>query len=157
MTLYLRPMTEAERRSWLADHREGYVNERVRAGELPNEARRIADEQYAMLFPAGRPAPGHLLSRVMENDEPVGWLWIGPRTPERPEAFWVWDVAIDEPYRGKGRGRAAMLLAEEEARAAGATEIGLNVFGHNTVARGLYESLGYETKSVFMRKLLPKP
>jgi ribosomal protein S18 acetylase RimI-like enzyme len=48
-----------------------------------------------------------------------------------------------------------MLLAEEQAHGAGATEIGLNVFGYNAVARGLYESLGYETTSLQMRKELP--
>jgi ribosomal protein S18 acetylase RimI-like enzyme len=45
-----------------------------------------------------------------------------------------------------------MRLAEDQARAAGASQIGLNVFGHNTVARHLYEALGYETTAVLMRK-----
>jgi ribosomal protein S18 acetylase RimI-like enzyme len=157
MTTYLRPVTDEELRAWLQDQRESYIEDRIRTGETPDEARRIAAEQYAMLFPAGRPAPGHALSRVMDADEAVGWLWIGPRTPERPDAFWVWDVVIDEPHRGYGRGRAAMLLAEEQARVAGASEIGLNVFGHNALARGLYESLGYETTSMQMRKELSEP
>ncbi|MGO8877044.1 MAG: GNAT family N-acetyltransferase [Acidimicrobiales bacterium] len=152
--IYLRPMSDEERKSWLEDQREGYVTERVGSGESPEEAQRVADAQYALLFPDGRPAPGHLFSRVMEDDKPVGWLWIGPRTPERPDAFWVWDVVIDEPYRGGGRGRAAMVLAEQQARGAGASEIGLNVFGQNTVARGLYESLGYDTTAILMRKEL---
>ena len=68
--------------------------------------------------------------------------------------FWVWKVAVDEPHRGQGLGRAAMLLAEEVARAHGATELGLSVFGHNAAARHLYESMGYITKSVQMRKSL---
>jgi GNAT superfamily N-acetyltransferase len=69
----------------------------------------------------------------------VGSLWIGPHGPDRADAFWVWDVEIDAPHRGRGLGRAAMLLAEEAARAHGATELGLNVFGPNTVARHLYD------------------
>lgn len=150
--IYLRPMSDEERESWLEDQREGYIISRIGTGETPEEARRVAGEQYSLLFPDGRPAPGHLLSRVMEDDTPVGWLWIGPRTPERPDAFWVWDVVIDEPYRGGGRGRAAMVLAEEQARAAGASELGLNVFGDNTAARRLYESLGYDATAIQMRK-----
>ena len=47
-----------------------------------------------------------------------------------------------------------MLLAEDEARGHGATELGLNVFGSNRVARHLYDSLGYETTAVQMRKPL---
>ncbi|MCU1494550.1 MAG: sortase-like acyltransferase [Acidimicrobiaceae bacterium] len=47
-----------------------------------------------------------------------------------------------------------MLLAENLARANGATSIGLNVFAHNRVARDLYSSLGYRETSVQMRKEL---
>ena len=47
-----------------------------------------------------------------------------------------------------------MTLAEEAARNHGATELGLNVFGHNAVARSLYESMGYQTTAVNMRKSL---
>jgi ribosomal protein S18 acetylase RimI-like enzyme len=68
--------------------------------------------------------------------------------------MWVWSVALDEEHRGRGLGRAAMLLAEDEARRRGATEIGLNVFGFNDVALGLYRSLGYESVSVQMRKVV---
>jgi ribosomal protein S18 acetylase RimI-like enzyme len=84
----------------------------------------------------------------------VGSLWIGPYPDDRADDVWVWSVALDEEHRGRGLGRAAMLLAEEEARRRGAAEIGLNVFGFNDVALGLYRSLGYETTSVQMRKIL---
>jgi ribosomal protein S18 acetylase RimI-like enzyme len=36
-----------------------------------------------------------------------------------------------------------MLLAEREAARAGRRTVALNVFGHNRVARGLYDGLGY--------------
>jgi ribosomal protein S18 acetylase RimI-like enzyme len=45
-----------------------------------------------------------------------------------------------------------MLLAESEARARGPALVGLNVFGGNEVARGLYRSLGYDEVAVMMRK-----
>ena len=49
-----------------------------------------------------------------------------------------------------------MTYAEQWAREQGATEIGLNVFGGNTVARRLYSSLGYDERSVTMsRRLVP--
>ena len=47
-----------------------------------------------------------------------------------------------------------MLLGEEHARSHGARSLGLSVFGFNTGARGLYDSLGYETTSVKMLKKL---
>jgi Acetyltransferase (GNAT) family. len=47
-----------------------------------------------------------------------------------------------------------MLLIEEEARRRGFTEIRLNVFGGNEIARSLYRSLGYAEFAVAMRKRL---
>jgi ribosomal protein S18 acetylase RimI-like enzyme len=154
VTAQLRPMTDDELSAWLENLRHTYVADRIATGEAPEEAKRIADLQTEAAFPAGTPAAGNLLSRVCVDGEDVGWLWIGPRNPAFPESFWVWDVLIDERFRGRGYGRAAMELAEAQALAAGATEIGLNVFGPNTVARGLYESLGYEITSLQMRKAL---
>jgi ribosomal protein S18 acetylase RimI-like enzyme len=84
----------------------------------------------------------------------VGIVWIGPRMGAPPDRYWVFDVEILPEHRGRGLGRQAMLLAEEAARSLGATELGLNVFGQNAVARSLYESLGYQTTAVQMRKPL---
>jgi GNAT superfamily N-acetyltransferase len=148
-------MTDDEIADLVAHQLGPYIDERIKAGERPDQARRIALEQIEGLFPDGKPAPGHLLYRVLDDDGTVaGDLWIGPHRPEDPEAFWVWSVEIKDSHRGKGLGRDAMVLAEQAARAHGATELGLNVFGHNFVARRLYESMGYETTAVHMRKPL---
>ena len=71
--------------------------------------------------------------------------------------IFIYDVEIDEAHRGKGYGRAAMELAEEQARALGIGRIELNVFGGNEVARKLYLSLGYVETSVQMGKDLERP
>jgi ribosomal protein S18 acetylase RimI-like enzyme len=132
-----------------------YIEARITAGDHPDDARRIAQEQTDALFPGGLPAPGQRIYWVVDDHgSTVGSLWIGPRTPTRPEFYWVWDVVIDEAHRGQGLGRAAMALAEEAARAEGATALGLNVHGHNAVARNLYESMGYQTTALQMRKSL---
>ena len=47
-----------------------------------------------------------------------------------------------------------MQLAEDYARSQGARTLGLNVFGFNHGARGLYESLGYEVVATKMKKSL---
>jgi len=70
----------------------------------------------------------------------------------RRDMAWVNDVEVDPEYRGRGYGRAAMLLAEREARVRGMTSLGLNVHGQNTVARSLYDSLGYQVTAQQMRK-----
>ena len=54
----------------------------------------------------------------------------------------------------KGYGRETMALAEVEARNQGLQSWGLNVYGHNQIARHLYESMGYTTTAIRMKKNL---
>jgi len=151
--LSLRPPTAEELSEFVEADLERYVQERVESGEPPDTARRIAQEQSEALFPNGAPAEGQLLFRVLDDrGAAVGTLWIGPHPVGQAKAFWVWDVRIEEAHRGKGYGRGAMELAELEARRRGATELGLNVFGHNEIARRLYESMGYIPTAIRMRK-----
>lgn len=84
----------------------------------------------------------------------VGYVWVGTDSSKDPHSWWVWDIVIDEGHRGKGLGRKTMQLAEDYARSQGARTLGLNVFGFNHGARGLYESLGYEVVTTKMKKSL---
>jgi ribosomal protein S18 acetylase RimI-like enzyme len=128
--------------------------QRVAAGDDDATAARAADEQLAVSFPEGQPAPGHLVFRLEEDGRPLGSLWIGPADSDQTESWWIWDITLDPEHRRHGYGKAAMLLAEHQARAHGATVLGLNVFGTNTVARHLYDSLGYNVVALRMSKTL---
>ena len=81
-----------------------------------------------------------------------GWAPCSSASARR--RAWLYDITIDEGVRARGYGRAAMTALEEQARSLGFDSIGLNVWGGNTVARGLYRSLGYAEESVLMRKAL---
>ncbi len=151
----LRPLDARLLPAWLERCRAEYANDLVAAGQTPEDAGRQADESMARSFPSGAPSPGHAVFDVVDAaGATVGYLWIGPDTSDDAGAWWVWDILIDADHRGRGFGRAAMLLGEEYARAQGAHTLGLSVFGFSTGARGLYESLGYETTTVKMRKRL---
>jgi ribosomal protein S18 acetylase RimI-like enzyme len=150
----LRPMDAPEIAQFIVASRAAYVAERAAAGDDAEEAANAVADMSRELFPGGRPAPGHFLYAVAEDDRRVGSLWIGSASEARPGEWWVWDVVIDESARGRGLGKACMLLAEREAAANGATRLGLSVFDHNPVAAHLYESLGYETVSRRMSKTL---
>lgn len=118
-------------------------------------AREKAERDTARYFHGGLATPGQFVYRIVNGEVPVGWLWLavpGP-TPD-PLMAWVFEVEIEAAFRGHGYGRAAMRLAEEEARAHGMTSLGLNVHGQNTVARSLYDSLGYEVTQQQMKKLV---
>lgn len=143
-----------ERAIWLATTLEGYTQQRISAGSTPDEAQAAADRWKDTFVPNGEPAHGLLAGHVRSDGDVVGSLCLGPREVGSPD-WWVWDIEIRTERRGEGLGRRAMLVAEELAAANGAQTLGLNVFGHNTVARSLYESLDYETMTIQMVKRLP--
>jgi ribosomal protein S18 acetylase RimI-like enzyme len=149
MGVRLRPLREDELDDWVSRSREGYAREMVEHGGFPElEAREKAHDDFATHLDAARRGVF-----VLEDDSSgarVGHLWL----IERRGALAVLDVHVDEGLRGRGYGRAAMLLAEDEARRRGFERINLNVFAGNAVARSLYSSLGYQERSVSMSKSL---
>ncbi|MFD4797861.1 GNAT family N-acetyltransferase [Streptomyces anulatus] len=155
MTATLRPLDAEHFPAWLERSRAEYAKELVALGQTSEDAYRQADEAMAHSFPSGTPTPDHAVFDVVDDaGVAVGYLWIGPDRSDDAGAWWVWDIVIDADKRGQGLGRMTMLLGEEYARARGAHTLGLSVAGFNTGAHGLYESLGYETTSVKMRKKL---
>lgn len=149
-------MTPAEYDGWREAQLVSYAQELADSGTLaPDAARRRAAEQHAEFLPAGRETPRMHLLRVLDAEgAPIGVLWVGPH-PRKDGAGFVYDVQVDEPRRGEGHGRRAMLAAEEVCRREGWGEVGLNVFGPNARARRLYDSLGYGVVSTSMSKPLP--
>jgi ribosomal protein S18 acetylase RimI-like enzyme len=156
MALTLRPVTAAEYQTLSSTVMAGYAAEIVASGALSAEAameKARRDQERAL--PSGLDTPGHLIWRLLADDQPAGWLWLAvPALDGDPDMAWVYLVEVDEAFRGRGYGREAMLLAEAAARSAGMRSLGLNVHGSNTVARSLYTGLGYEVTSQQMKKEL---
>jgi ribosomal protein S18 acetylase RimI-like enzyme len=147
-------MTEAEYAAFRAVLDEQYAQDTARARDIPlEEARVVTGHQIAEQLKGGLATEGHHLWIVVsEQDGPVGDLWVFV-DPAKRRAF-VYDIAINKQYRGKGYGKAAMLAVESAVHPMGAAHIDLNVFGYNTTARRLYEGLGYEPIAIGMRKVL---
>jgi ribosomal protein S18 acetylase RimI-like enzyme len=151
--LRLRPATLAEFDEWLPVQEAEYAKHIIESGSMPPmAAREKARRDTQRTFSAGLGTAGQLVFRVIAGEQPVGWLWLAVPGPDDPAMAWVYNVSVDGAYRGRGYGRAAMLLAEREAHARGMTSIGLNVHGRNTVAISLYDSLGYEVTAQQMKK-----
>ena len=154
MAIRLRPVTDDEAASLVASTRDGYTLSMIAdAGMEEDEARAKADQDFAMLVREGRPLAGQHLFVIEETEtnEQIGRVWLGERFPGRPIGV-IYDIEIEERFRGRGLGREAMLLVEEEARRRGFTEIRLNVWGNNEIARSLYRSLEYLEFAIAMRK-----
>ncbi len=152
----LRPMTTEEYDAWVPAAIADYAAQHVAAGSRPAETSlELARTEFAELLPEGLQTDQHHLLVAESDGERVGLLWL--RIPSLGDAAFVFDVEVQTQQRGKGFGRAIMLAAESYARDRGATALRLHVFGSNTVARSLYESLGYETTNVNMSKSLVSP
>ena len=154
-SVQLRPMTDDEYNSWSAIMWEDYAQERAKAGTTPLEEERAeAQRQMAELLPNGLHTDHHLFWMVIDAANPqagaVGKLWVFHNEPKQ-QAF-IYDIEMNPELRGKGYGRATLAALEDKMRAIGVTRIALNVFGFNTVARHLYQNVGYQEVAIFMQK-----
>ena len=149
----LRPMTQTEYDAYLPVLREEYAADRAKNLHDSLDAQlQEADRQIASLLPQGLETPDHLLWRVVTADGeiPVGVLWVFLDSAAK-RAF-IYDIQIDEAFRGKGYGEATMNRLEVELQARNVRQIGLSVFGENQVASHLYKKLGYYTVATNMQK-----
>ncbi|MDP5226270.1 MULTISPECIES: GNAT family N-acetyltransferase [Arthrobacter] len=155
MTLRLSPLSPDRFPQWFARSCSEYEADLVATGETPEDARRHAQLSLESAFPTGSQTAGNAVFDVLDGDDvAVGYVWVRSGPPEEPHEWWIYDIVVEPGHRGKGFGRATMLLAEDYARSQGATAMRLSVFGFNATARGLYESLGYETVTLKMKKSL---
>ena len=140
----VRPMTADRFRAFAASSEAAFAADLVASGRYAaDEAAAESHRQMTLELPDGVDTPGQSLFTASVDGVEVGVLWVGARLrDDRPHAF-VLDVEVAEGQRRKGYGRELMLAAEREAMAIGADSIGLHVFGFNTAAIDLYESLGY--------------
>lgn len=148
----LKPMTQPEYEAWRAGSVEQYSLEFVKSGILGEaEARQRGEADFARLLPDGIATAGHELSSGYDGTEQVGSLWLWVRESEQRAETFVYELAVLPDKRRQGYGRAIMLAAISECRSRGLSAMSLNVFGHNTAARALYDSLGFQVASTTMK------
>jgi ribosomal protein S18 acetylase RimI-like enzyme len=154
VAVQLRPMAPQRAEGFMDRARSRFVADQITAGERPAEAERTAAMIEQRSFPDGPIAAGHLLFDIMIDEVVGGHVWLAPPEGDDATAWLLWDIEVESAQRGRGAGRATMQALEDEVRRRGGCEIVLSVFGWNTVARHLYEALGYDVVSLRMRKLL---
>lgn len=154
--LKLVKMTPEDFDYWLARNKRDYAADKMRANRLTQEeADAIAERDTKRLLPDGlESVDNYLFTAVDEEQNKVGYMWFGARGPEDNRKAYLYDIVVEDAHQGKGCGRGIMNLLEEEVRGLGISEIGLHVFGFNTTAINLYQSLGYETTDLMMAKRL---
>ncbi|MEP7134740.1 MAG: GNAT family N-acetyltransferase [Chloroflexota bacterium] len=149
------PMTQPEFDAYLTRLIPDYAADNVRAGYWDeSEALEKSRKQTETLLPQGLQTKDHYFFTLVDGDQTVGMIWLKAELSRAVKNGFIFDVLVDEKFRGKGYGKQLMLLIEEKARELGLKSIGLHVFGYNTVAKNLYESVGYEVSSFNMIKQL---
>lgn len=150
-------MSESDYSSWFETSVREYADEHIKAGNFsPEDGLQRARSEFESYLPSGRFTKDHFLYSIVNRDshEKAGMIWFAINLPGRPTMAFIFDIRIDEGFRGEGYGTAAMLLLEEKVRALGKKRIELHVFGHNHGARKLYERLGYVPTDILMAKNL---
>jgi ribosomal protein S18 acetylase RimI-like enzyme len=139
-----------------AESKRGFARDMSQNGGVdPDTARTKAERDFARLLPDGLGSTGQFLFIIEdERGAAKGALWFAEEERNGRRCAFLYDIRVDEASRGQGIGRLAMQLLEREVRARGLDSLELNVFGGNTVARSLYQSLGYTETFVGMRKEL---
>lgn len=146
------PISDHNLKAWLSATWGDYRNQLLGAGFTSEEASLNIEQNEKALFVNGAPNDDQRIFDVMDDETKVGSLWLASREERNAGGWYVYDIVIDEEFRGKGFGRSAMQAAEDYVKSQGGTRLALNVFGPNAVARGLYESLNYKTMTIGMRK-----
>ncbi|MET7850906.1 GNAT family N-acetyltransferase [Streptomyces avermitilis] len=86
----------------------------------------------------------------------VGYIRLGYPTPLAANSHvrQIQGLVVAEEARGAGVGRALLRAVQEHAGRQGARRISLRVLGHNTPARKLYESEGFEVEGILPEEFL---
>lgn len=148
-------MTEDEFNVWCKRSIENYRDENIKNGLTFDEAQKKSDDDFSRLLPDGEKTTDQYVFTIKENNSKwIGTLWFGVRGAVDNRKAFIYDIVLDDDTRGKGYGKQAMSLLEIEVKKIGLRHIGLHVFGHNQIARNLYEKMGYVTTDVNMEKTL---
>jgi ribosomal protein S18 acetylase RimI-like enzyme len=153
----LRPMSPHEFDEWREWAVEDYAREDVIHKRIDSDRARGSMSAFMeSALPQGSLTEGHRLAIVEDaaSGQRVGYTWWAERELTAGRTAWIYDVYIDEPYRGRGFGRALMGAVEAQVREAGLVRIELHVWVDNHPATSLYRSLGFTPTGMEMFKEL---
>ncbi|WP_077324165.1 GNAT family N-acetyltransferase [Virgibacillus siamensis] len=152
MTVRLEKMNTVEFQQYLSYAIKNFAEEQIKAGNWKQQgAINKATEEYNKLLPDGEKTENNHLFIIRDGEQEVGMIWLAHKTSEKG---FIYDLNIWEGNQSKGYGTLAMKEVEFIAENLGLKKIGLHVFGHNKVAKGLYEKLGYMETNIKMEKTL---
>lgn len=153
MALELRKMTADELERYLQTSIPAYAEDKMRNESIPKaDALILAKNSFDSLLPEGVETKDHYLFSVFTDTSRIGVLWFARKNNYGRSFAWIYDIILDEAFRGRGFGKELMTALEGEVKKQNLTSIALHVFGSNDRARSLYEKMGYLTTNYTMKK-----
>jgi len=145
------------------DDDAAFVNECMRESILmsvPDNERRLSDiwmdDTLSVVSIAMDGGMMRSETMILDNGnmERIGILWMGISKDQFTceETGYVLGLFVAEGSRGMGLGRALIGCAEDWCRMKHLLSMTLNVGSPNTLAKDLYNRLGFEERSTVMRK-----
>lgn len=96
--------------------------------------------------------PDHFIFNLIKEENKIGFIWL--YVLKEKNSAYLYDIFIQEQYRGNGLGKDAIKVVENWLNQFNIVHFDLHVFGNNKNALRLYEKLGFEVTSIYMRKKL---
>ncbi len=147
-------MTKEEFKFWMTRSTSAYAKDKkIANGYSDEEAQKIAKLDFDRLLPNGLDTKdSYLFTAKNKAAEWLGFLWFNVKGEGRAKRAFIYDIIIEDKYRGQGHGKKLMLLLEDELKKIHVNRVGLHVFGFNERAINLYKSLGYTVTDLQMEK-----
>jgi ribosomal protein S18 acetylase RimI-like enzyme len=102
-------------------------------------------------FVRGNIAAGTPQFVALDGNQVVGWCDVTPKSRPSQAHCGMLGMAVIEPYRGRGIGKALLDATLKAARAKGMTRVELTVRADNEKAKRLYESFGFAVEGTCRR------
>lgn len=150
----LRPMSDLEFSTWLAQAVPAYAADKVASGQwAADTALDLSKKEHEQLLPQGLlTADNYLYCIVDAVGSVVGMLWFAVQTKFNARVAYVFDIDVWPDHQRQGHGTRAFQALESEVQRLGLAGIALHVFGHNTGAQALYAKLGFQPTNISLYK-----
>lgn len=155
--ILLRPMRDSEYPAYLDYFIPDYATEiSSNYGLSDVDALAQAKREIATDLPHGVDTSGQVLLCLVDPtggpDNVIGYLWYRPNLPMR--SAYISDFHIFAAHQGKGFGKQALKVLEEELKRKGFEQIKLRVAEDNKRAKHVYEVTGFRVSGVNMSKTI---
>ncbi len=155
MNVTLVPKDKKEQALFLAKSKNDYAQSLAKAFDIEwSAALEDAEKSVKSIFKPKKDIVLHKFYSAFDQsiNQYIGDVWLTLNVSK--QKAYLYEIVIEEGYRGKGYGKMMMSLLHDYCKEKGMSKIELAVFGWNKVAYRLYKNAGYDMVRCSMQKQL---